>query len=318
MISFIIIGKNEGKTITSTIRSIISYVDFNGLDDYEIIYVDSKSSDDSINIVKKFKNVRIFLITDNTNAAVASNIGANEAKGDIFIFLDADMEIEKTFYKNIFSDGKLSNTFISGQLKNIFYNENWKVVDTNFLFPNLKKDTFYSTTGGFFIIKRETWFVVNGMKTKYRRSQDLDFGLRLAKKGILLLRKPDIFVTHHTIDYTNRIRIWKMLFDGSFLYSTSVLYRDHLFNKYMYKLLLRNDYSMLLLLISILLSIFSPSSIVFYLIIVAGRSALQLKVKGSTVLSERFIFLVCKDLMALLGLLFFFPKENQLKYKKVN
>ena len=35
-----------------------------------------------------------------------------------------------------------------------------------------------------FFIERDLWFSVNGMKTKYRRSQDIDFGLRLASNNI--------------------------------------------------------------------------------------------------------------------------------------
>lgn len=314
MISFIIIGMNEAKTIKKTIDSIYTYVDFNKIGDYEIIYVDSKSTDDSINIVKNFNEVKVFEITGEINAAIGRNIGAKEAKGDVFVFLDADMEIEKTFHNVIFKNGELIYPFVSGQLKNIFYNSKNEVVDENFLFPSLTEDSYAATTGGYFIIEKKLWDSVHGMKTKYRRSQDLDLGLRLAKRGTLLLRKKELFVKHHTIHYQNKARMWKMLFDGSFLYGTSVLYRDHIFNKHIFKIIIRKDYSFIVLLAILLLSFLFSKAILFYPLILAMRVTLQAKVKQNANFIKNYIFLMIKDIMLLFGFMAFFPKSQELEY----
>lgn len=318
MISFIVIGMNEGKTVGLTIKSIYDYVEYNKINDYEIIYVDSRSTDNSIEIVNSFNNVKIFEITGEMNAAVARNIGAKEAKGNIFVFLDADMEIQKDFYHQVFKDNKLIYPFISGQLKNIFYNAKWEKVDENFLFPNLSNDTYYSTTGGYFIIEKKLWDSVNGMKTKFKRAEDLDLGLRLAQSGTLLFRKKDLFVTHHTIDYQNASRMWKMLSNGSFLYSTSLLYREHLLNKYIYKNLFRKDYSLVFLLLSVLFSFFTLIPFGAYVGLIAGRSALQKKVAGNSNFVGTFSFLFLKDVSALLGLALFFPKNKKISYKQIS
>ena len=318
MISFIIIGMNEDKTIELTIKSIYAYIEYNNLSEYEIIYVDSRSTDESMNIVKKYAEIKIFEVTGVMNAAISRNVGAMEAKGDALIFLDADMEIQSQFHKEVFKDGKLIYPFISGQLKNIFYNAKWEKVDENFLFPNLLNDTYSSTTGGYFIIEKKLWDSVNGMKTKFKRAEDLDLGLRLAQSGILLLRKKDLFVTHHTIDYQNASRMWKMLFNGSFLYSTSLLYREHIFNKYIYKNILRKDYSLVFLLFSVLFSFFTLIPLAAYLALIAGRSALQKKVAGNSNFIGTFVFLSLKDVSALLGLALFFPKNKKISYKQIS
>lgn len=315
MISFIIIGKDESKTISLTIESIKEYINYNSINNHEIIYVDSRSSDNSIDIVKKFEEVIIVTVLGELNAAIARNIGAEIAKGDIFIFLDGDMEIEKEFHDCIFEKNELVYPFISGQLYNIFYNQNWKEIDHNYLFPNLNKDIYSVTTGGYFIIEAKLWFLEKGMNTKFKRAEDLDLGLRLAKRGIPLFRKKNLFVKHHTIDYQNKSKIWKMLFNGSYLYSTSLLYREHLFNACIYKGLIRKESSFIILILSLFLTFVTPMSIIIYFFALSTRVFLQRKVKGNSNVISRFVFLAIKDIMTLFGFFSFFPKKKLLKYK---
>ncbi len=310
VISFIVIGMNEVKTVGLTMKSILRYTSYNKIDNYEIIYVDSRSTDNSIDIVKEFKEVKIFEITGEINAAIARNIGAIEAEGDIFIFLDADMEIEREFHNVVFNNNRLIYPFISGQLKNIFYNENWLKVKETLHFPNLKKDRYYPETGGFFIIKKDLWFLVDGMRTKYRRSQDIDFGLRLAKRGVLLLRKKELFVIHHTVSYLDKRRAWKMLFDGSLLFQTSVMIRDHLFNPYIYRRLFRTSYTLIILFFSLLGSIVSPYVLLIHPTVI-GAKVLIVK-KG-----KLFAYYYLRDIFSFLGLFLFFPREKKLIYKKI-
>ncbi|HHB93646.1 MAG TPA: glycosyltransferase [Campylobacterales bacterium] len=309
MISFIVIGMNEAKTIGLTIKSIKSYISYNEISEYEIIYIDSRSTDNSIEIVKKFKNVKIFQIRGDMNAAIARNIGAVEAKGEIFIFLDGDMEIQKEFHKIAFNEKGLIYPFISGQLKNIFYNDKWSKIDENLHFPKLKKDSFYPETGGFFMIERNLWFLVGGMKTKYRRSQDIDLALRLAKRGTLLLRKKELFIIHHTINYLDKRRVWKMLFNGSLLFQTSVMIRDHIFNPHIYKKFLRTSYTLIVLLISTIFGLFlSPYFLLIHPIVV-GVKILMIRKP-----IELFIYYYLRDIFSFLGLFLFFPKEKKLIY----
>lgn len=315
MISFIIIGRNEGKTLKKTIDSVLEYVKYNNLNEYDIIYIDSKSSDNSIKIASSFNKVKIFEITGEMNAAIARNIGANEAKGDVFIFLDADMEIQKKFHKNIFTDDKLIYPFVSGQLENIFYDKQNKKVDSNLMFPKLNKDIYVPTTGGYFIITRELWFSVEGMRTKYRRSQDLDLGLRLAKKGTLLLRKKELFVTHHTIHYQNTERMWKMLFDGSLLYGSSLLIRDHILNKYLLKRILRTNYTIVIAIFSILLSFISFPLILIYPLILLLKVLTMKKIKNNASIFKLYIYLFTLDITSLIAFFIFFPKTEELVYR---
>jgi len=312
MISFIVIGLNEARTLGMVFESINDYVAYNNINNYEIIYVDSKSEDESINIAKSFEKVKIFEITQDRNAAIARNIGAKEAKGDVLIFLDADMQIVKEFHNKVFKDNKLIHPFVSGQLENIYYDNNWKVVNKKLHFPKLNKDIYTPLSGGFFIIEKELWESVNGMNTKFRRSQDIDFALRLAKKGVLLLRKKDMFIIHHTVSYLDDRRAWKMLFDGSLLYQTSVMLRDHLFNKYFYKKFLRTNYTLIILAISILGGIFYSK----YLLLL-HPFVIILKVLLTKKSPKFIIYYYLRDIFSFVGFFLFFPKQKKLIYKSI-
>ena len=104
MISFIVIGRNEGWKLTKCFESIYDTINYNKLINYEIIYVDSASTDDSIDRAKNFNEVKIYIITGKFNAAIARNIGAKEAKGDVFFFIDGDMEILPDFLPLVYNE----------------------------------------------------------------------------------------------------------------------------------------------------------------------------------------------------------------------
>jgi glycosyltransferase involved in cell wall biosynthesis len=318
MISFIVIGKNEGWKLKLCFESILSTIKHCNALDSEIIYVDSKSTDNSIDIAKSYLGIKVFQITGVCNAAIARNIGAIEAIGDILVFLDGDMEIEKEFLAEVIVDKNLVYPFISGQLQNIFYNNNleWKVIDTNLLHHNLINDKYFTTTGGYFIIEKTVWKSIGGMRTKYKTAEDLDLGLRLARRGLKLLRKKDLMVRHHTIDYKNNDRMWKMLLDGSYNYQNSVLYRDHVFNKYLYQLMFRRDYTAFIFILVIFLSFINPLLLFIYFFLLFIRVFLQQKTTKNFSKFNVYIFYVIKDLIFLPNVLLFFPRLIKLKYSE--
>ena len=121
MISFIIIGKNEGWRLQKCLQSISYVVEQDAIANYEIIYVDSQSTDNSIELAKQY-GAKAFLITGECNAAIARNIGAKEAIGDILFFIDGDMELFPGFLPNVFThDGRLEYPFISGIFNDIVH-----------------------------------------------------------------------------------------------------------------------------------------------------------------------------------------------------
>ena len=92
IISVIIPLYNKETIIDRTIRSVLSQ----SFSDFELIVVDDGSTDGSVRVVEGFHDERIRLINQrNSGPGAARNTGANNAKGDWIIFLDADDELRE-------------------------------------------------------------------------------------------------------------------------------------------------------------------------------------------------------------------------------
>ncbi|MCF8234178.1 MAG: glycosyltransferase [Melioribacteraceae bacterium] len=317
-LSFIIIGRNEGWKLTKCLKSVFKTIKENNLSESEVIYVDSKSSDNSITRAKQFKEVKLFQISGQCNAAIGRNIGAKESTGDTLFFIDGDMEIQSDFLPMVYSEMHgLKYSFVSGQWINFNYSSDGSLISKEEFLSENYIDEKKFTTGGLFLIKRDIWDSVNGMKTKMRRSQDLDIALRLAKNGIFLYRKKELLAIHHTIPYTEKTRIWKMLFSGDQLYRI-VLLRENFLNKYEWKIFLRGNYTFIILLLSILFSIiFNNLLLLFiYLGAVITRTLLR-KERNLRLFLTNIIYFPIYELALFIALFMFLPKNKELKYYKV-
>ena len=88
LISIIIPVYNAENYIADTIENIKQQTYKN----YEIILVDDKSSDNSLEVMKKYScnNIRIIALHKNKGPAIARNVGIKVAKGRYICFQDAD------------------------------------------------------------------------------------------------------------------------------------------------------------------------------------------------------------------------------------
>lgn len=87
-VSIIIPLYNEEKYIKECVRSVVNQTYKN----IEIIVIDDKSTDNSLNELKSIKDKRIKIIElkENKGVSNARNIGIKEATGDYICFLDSD------------------------------------------------------------------------------------------------------------------------------------------------------------------------------------------------------------------------------------
>ena len=121
-LSVIIPTYNEEKVVGECIVSL----DKQTYPDVETIMVDDGSTDGTLDILKalrgKIDNLKI-LKQKHKGPGAARNLGAKEARGDILVFVDADMTFDKNFLKN------LVRPIVSGSAKGTFskyeYVSNW-------------------------------------------------------------------------------------------------------------------------------------------------------------------------------------------------
>jgi glycosyltransferase involved in cell wall biosynthesis len=189
-ISFIIPALNEEKRIASLIENIRILGDkFN----YEIIVSDGHSTDNTAVIAEKH-GARVIKDKENAPRTIANgrNTGAGIAEGDIFIFCDADTVIKDPdyFLSEVFS--VFQNTEIIGGAPSlrIFPDETiLKDKVFHFLFNNIVHFSFTTRVpicgGQCQIVRRTSFFEVNGYNETIVHGEDSDFFRRLRKKGRL-------------------------------------------------------------------------------------------------------------------------------------
>ncbi|MGM0589762.1 MAG: glycosyltransferase family 2 protein [Bacteroidota bacterium] len=328
MVSIIIIGKNEGDKLRKCIKSVEKVLNTHKNNiKIEAIYVDSKSTDGSVDVARNSRNIRVYQNTGETNAAIARNIGARVAKGNILFFVDGDMEIESNFLDHVLtSKNELKYNFVTGHIKDYIYDYKGnnldikgrtydKIIPANI--ENIK------SCGGVFIISRALWESIGGMRTKYKRGQDLDFSMRLNEEGYTMIRYPELIVKHHTIEYKNIKRMWINLGQGYFLYPAMLL-RDHFTNINMWKDFLRSKYTAIILFISILIfPIYS--SVIFPLIIMTIYSFRSyMSITNTKIVTSKFLYFcsvffyqIMYDIGYWFAIFSYFPTEKQVTYKEI-
>lgn len=98
LISIVVPVYNASRFLNDTINSILNQTYTN----FELLLVNDCSKDNSVEIIKEYKDKRIKLINNekNSGAAITRNNGIKEAKGDYICFLDADDLWEKEKLEN--------------------------------------------------------------------------------------------------------------------------------------------------------------------------------------------------------------------------
>jgi glycosyltransferase involved in cell wall biosynthesis len=327
IVSIVVIGKNEGWRLNKCFDSILSLINHNSNFNFEVIYVDSCSKDDSIEVARKFPFIKIFQLSGNMNAAIARNVGAIESTGDIIVFIDGDMEILPSFIGQVIKNGELVHDYVTGHIDDLFYSlkEGFLSCKSRTYSGSLpSKEQNISENGGFFIIKRSVWLMVNGMKNKYRKSQDIDFTLRLKGKRVQIVRVPFLAIKHHTIDYNDEHRMWDLFWKGDYFFA-GLLFREHFFRFNFLLRTIRMNYTALtiaIIIISYFFNIFlTKIAIFFFLIILTLRTVnhtitSKKQIKKIPYIIERWFLQIFIDFSFWIGFLFFYPTEKKIKYTK--
>ncbi len=107
-ISVIIPTYNEEKDVENCILSLMSQ----SSKPEEIIFIDDGSTDKTRDIIKKYPV--ILLTQKHLGPGPARNLGASIAKGDMLVFVDADMTFDKDFLRN------LTKNIREGKSKGVF------------------------------------------------------------------------------------------------------------------------------------------------------------------------------------------------------
>lgn len=136
-LSIIIPCYNTEKTIKKVLETInYQYLNLN-IRSFEVILVDDGSKTKISNIVDEDDypfNMKIVRLESNCGLSVARNIGVNISKGDILIFIDSDIILDKNYIK----EHLVRNMIIQNAIF-VSFKENVKFEDKRISYQNIKR-----------------------------------------------------------------------------------------------------------------------------------------------------------------------------------
>lgn len=310
--SFIVIGYNEGDKLRRCFESIKEFGKILS-DKFEIIYVDSRSEDNSVDLANQFKVDKVVIVEGYRNAAIARNLGAKNAQGDILFFIDGDMELLPSFASCILGpDKKLIHPFMNGYRIDYFYDNQGVFIKNNEkeIYGNLK-EKYLITTGGLFIVEKRYWEELGGMDPRQDSYEDNDFAYKMfIKKNIRILKKDEVFAKHYTVSYINKDRIIKIV-KGKYYYNKGLLLRKHLLHFALYPHFIRENLSFYILVFTILMSLISLKAIVIYPLTSIMRLYFIKNEEDSIPSFKRLYFNAIVDFKILYSLLFYRPLRHR-------
>lgn len=175
LISIIIVNWNGRKWLRNCLDSLYSQT----YKDFEIIFVDNASEDDSVYFVRKnYPRIIIIQNEENIGFGRASNLGVKKSKGEILFFLNNDTECPKNLLKKVV-DFKTKNNFdiIGPRILDEYGADPLKrqYLGIDFLgFPCMSKKLFYIEGCALMINKRD-FENLGGFDEKYfMYSEDID------------------------------------------------------------------------------------------------------------------------------------------------
>lgn len=193
MISAIVIGKNEGERLTCCIDSIHAAL---GVLAHEIIYVDSRSTDDSLQRAKACGARCFVLAAQKTTAGLGRHVGAKEARGEYLLFLDGDMQLQKGFCeKAMMAMAQRSYDGCTGIRKDI-YLRNGEVAGENDNYFGCTAERIAPEFGGALFIKKEALEKAGGWSPDTIACEEAELHARLKAHKLLIAELPVNMIIH--------------------------------------------------------------------------------------------------------------------------
>jgi glycosyltransferase involved in cell wall biosynthesis len=206
LVSVIMNCYNGEKYLKQAINSVLSQL----YDNWELIFWNDQSTDDSESVFKQFndKRLKYFLSDNRTNLSEARVLAVEKSKGSIITFLDVDDYWANSFLENqvlLYSDKNISfscgNFFIiteGASSKKIFR----KKIPSGRVLSELIMD--YSVGLLTLAVRRSVYFDVGGFSPNYHIIGDFDLVMRLAFHGNMgSFQEPLAYCRKHDANESN-------------------------------------------------------------------------------------------------------------------
>lgn len=191
-------------------------------DNIEVIVVDCSPSDNVLTVCERYEFVKFIKVKKRFNPGEGRNIGANASSGEILVFLDADVSLQKDALQNIALHMTAGAQVFGGALElNKQVNSGFSACAEHYYFnhesqSSRKPKQRDNLSSAFMIIKKSTFFEFEGF-SDIPRMQDTELTERIAKSGIKIQFFPD--VVGYQVQDSPLLKVFKKIFiTGNNLY----------------------------------------------------------------------------------------------------
>ncbi len=201
MITIIIPCYNEKEIIKDFIDEL--YLNVKSLkDDFEIIFIDNKSTDNTVDILKEnievFKNYKLICLSNYFGKEAAILSGLDKASGDASIIMDPDLEDPPSLIQELIGKWKEGNDVVYAQRKNTETTVLKKIMKKvfYFIFKSLvnKKFAIPENTGDYRLLDKKITIQIVSMRERNRflrglvsfighKQEGIEFDRPFRKKG---------------------------------------------------------------------------------------------------------------------------------------
>jgi glycosyltransferase involved in cell wall biosynthesis len=186
LISIIMNCYNGEKYLNEALNTVLNQSYTN----WEIIFWDNQSVDDSCQIFKSYndKRFKYFLSNEHTTLGKARNLAVEKASGDWLAFLDSDDEwLFDKLEKQVSSIKNHSNNLglVYGNVNNLIENGvSYKIFTPQkfpegYIFNELLLENFISLLSA--LVKKEAYIKVGGVDASFKQSEDYDLFVKVSR-----------------------------------------------------------------------------------------------------------------------------------------
>lgn len=196
-ISIIVPVRNDGAHLGRCLDALLVAA---AVDDCELIVVDDASTDGSA-VAAQTRGVQLLSLAPRAGPAAARNCGARVARGQVLLFVDADVEVCPGTISRVAErfraepelaalfgsyDDSPAATNLCSQYKNLFHHFTHQ-------HGRAQAETFWTGCGA---VRRETFKLVGGFDDSFRWIEDIELGYRLRRAGHSIMLDRELQVKH--------------------------------------------------------------------------------------------------------------------------
>ncbi len=204
LVSVVVIGRNEGMRLERCLTSVIN-MSCEGFS-IEVIYVDSGSTDNSIELATRLGATTVALSSMHPTAALGRNVGWRLAQGNFVLFLDGDTVLNPSFVARSLPDLTGDTAVVWGHRRELYPERSvyQSVLDLDWVYATGTS----AFCGGDALFRRDVLEHTDGFDANLIAGEEPELCQRILELGYII-QHVDRAMTGHDLGITHFGQYWR-------------------------------------------------------------------------------------------------------------